>query len=95
MDVDAMTTEERDSLMKKGACFIYKKPGHWARNCEERKSNGKKTANNPNPSNNNNLPKLWNIRKIHTVLQGLSKEEKEELLALQQGEMKGEEDEDF
>ena len=93
MDVDAMTTEERDSLMKKGACFICKKTGHRARDCEERKSNGKKHANSPNLSNNN-LPKPWNIRKIHAVLQGLSKEEKEELLALQQGEMK-EEDEDF
>ena len=95
MDVDAMTTEERDSLMKKGACFICKKPGHRARDCEERKSNSKKPANSPNPGNNNNPPKPQNIRKIHAVLQGLSKEEKEELLALQQGEMKGEEDKNF
>ena len=95
MDVDAMTTEEWDSLMKKGACFICKKPGHQACDCEERKSNNKKPAINPNTSNNNNLPKPWNIRKIHMVLQGLSKEEKEELLALQQGEMKEEGDEDF
>ena len=28
MDVDAMSFEERDSLMKKGACFKCKKPGH-------------------------------------------------------------------
>ena len=37
MDIDAMTTEERDSLMKKGACFICKKPGHRAHDCKERK----------------------------------------------------------
>jgi len=28
MDVDAMTIEERSSLMKKGACFYLKEPGH-------------------------------------------------------------------
>jgi hypothetical protein len=30
MDVDAMTTEKRMSLMKKGACFICEETGHLA-----------------------------------------------------------------
>jgi hypothetical protein len=30
MDIDAMTLEERTALMKKGLCFICKKPGHRA-----------------------------------------------------------------
>ena len=32
MDVDAMTTEERTELMKKGLCFGCKKPGHLSQN---------------------------------------------------------------
>ena len=28
MDVDAMTTQEREDIMKKGLCFNCKKPGH-------------------------------------------------------------------
>ena len=31
MDIDAMSTEKRITLMKKGACFICEKPGHMAR----------------------------------------------------------------
>ena len=30
MDIDAMSTEKRITLMKKGACFICKKPRHMA-----------------------------------------------------------------
>jgi hypothetical protein len=36
MDVDAMTTEERTEMMKKGLCFGCKKPGHLSRNCPDR-----------------------------------------------------------
>jgi hypothetical protein len=37
MDVDAMTTEERTALMKKGACFICKTIGHISRDCPNKK----------------------------------------------------------
>ena len=35
MDIDAMSTEKRITLMKKGACFICEKPGHMAHNHDE------------------------------------------------------------
>jgi len=37
MDVDAMTIEERSQLMKKGACFGCKEPGHIAKDCPKKK----------------------------------------------------------
>ena len=36
MDVDAMSIEERNKLMKKGACFRCKKPGHLSKDCPTR-----------------------------------------------------------
>ena len=33
MDVDAMSIEERNELMKKGACFRCKKPVHLSKDC--------------------------------------------------------------
>ena len=30
MDIDAMSMEKRAALMRKGACFICKEPGHLA-----------------------------------------------------------------
>jgi hypothetical protein len=98
MDVDAMSTEERDTLMRKGACFICKKPGHRARDCDEKKTNSKKPTssfNNSTSSNTNNSYKPRNIKRIHAVLQGLTKEEKDELIALQKEDMKEDNDEDF
>jgi hypothetical protein len=36
MDIDFMTTEERETLMKQGLCFRCKKRGHLARDCNEK-----------------------------------------------------------
>ena len=36
MDIDAMTADERDKMMKTGLCFGCKKPGHISRNCPDR-----------------------------------------------------------
>jgi Zinc knuckle len=33
MDIDAMTADEREKMMKSGLCFRCKKPGHISRNC--------------------------------------------------------------
>ena len=33
MDIDAMTIEQRNEMMRKGLCFICEKPGHLGRNC--------------------------------------------------------------
>ena len=98
MDVDAMSIEERDSLMKKGACFKCKKPGHQAWDCEEKKQIGKKPTTQTNTTNNSKPSKPHDIRKLHATFMELMKEEKEELLAMSNEEKKDEEEldeEDF
>jgi hypothetical protein len=39
MDVDRLTIEERNDLMKRGACFFCKKEGHMAIDCQKKKKN--------------------------------------------------------
>jgi hypothetical protein len=39
MDVDALTTDERNNLMRKGACFNCRETGHMARDCPKKKKN--------------------------------------------------------
>jgi hypothetical protein len=97
MDIDAMSTEKRAALMRKGACFKCEEPGHLVRDHDEyerkKKGNGKisKTI----------LPRKNNIREIHALLQGLLMKEKKELLALQTSDQEKEtkeekeDDEDF
>ena len=72
MDIDAMSTEKRITLMKKGACFICEKPGHMARDHNEyvkktRKESARGTTSSPQ--------KKRNINEIHALLQGLSTKE--------------------
>ena len=38
MDVDSMSTDEHSQLMKKGACFNYKKIGHLSKDCPDKKT---------------------------------------------------------
>ena len=91
MDVDAMTTEKRATLMKKGACFICEKPGHLARDHNEfvRKENAKKEYTWGSTSYK---PKKKNISEIHALLQSLSPQESKELLALQSSEQEEKEE---
>ncbi|KAF6741209.1 hypothetical protein DFP72DRAFT_1084666 [Ephemerocybe angulata] len=39
MNIDRMTIEEHDNLMKKGACFFCKKPRHCTRECPNKRTN--------------------------------------------------------
>jgi hypothetical protein len=92
MDIDAMSTEKRMTLMKKGACFICEEPGHMAREHDEHMRKKKEYSRGSTSS----PPKKKNIGQIHAMLQGLTPEETKELLALQtkEGEKK-DDDEDF
>ena len=70
MDIDAMSTEKRITLMKKGACFICEKPGHMACDHDEyvkknRKENARGTTSSP--------PKKKNISEIHALLQEIGR----------------------
>ena len=38
MDVDTLTVEKRDEMMKKGLCFWCEKPGHLSRDCLNKKT---------------------------------------------------------
>jgi Ty3 transposon capsid-like protein len=106
MDVDAMSTEKRAALMRKGACFICEEPGHMARDHDDHKKKKEQrrtiirkttTKSFAGPS------KPKNVKEIHALLQALSPAETKELLALQsvekeeekEEEEKNDEDEDF
>jgi hypothetical protein len=87
MDIDAMSTEKRVALMKKGLCFICEKPGHLAKEHKDRNFGVEKKEETK-------TPKRKDLRKLHTYLQALTREEKEELFALQNPGDKEEKEED-
>ena len=74
MDIDA--TEKQVTLMKKGLCFIYKKPGHLAKEHKDKSFGIEK-------KDETKISKKKDLQKLHTYLQTLTREEKEELFALQ------------
>jgi Ty3 transposon capsid-like protein len=83
MDIDAMSTDKRDYLMRKGLCFICEKSGHLAAAHKDKNfGNEKKTINE------GSSPKKRDIQKLHAYIQGLSKEETAELLLMQTSEKK-------
>lgn len=67
MDVDAMTMEERDEMMKAGLCFRCKKPGHVSRNCPNRNK-----APPPPP------PKKMKGKELHAHVRALMAQMEEE-----------------
>ena len=93
MDIDGMSAGKRAYLMKKGACFKCKKPGHLARDCEDQETKDKKKKDK------GKAPQKKDLKAIHALFKGLTKEEKMELLALsekkEEAEEKSEEEEDF
>ena len=65
MDVDALTSEERQTLMKQGKCFKCRKTGHRAANCpgeEDRKGKKKEEPQKVNPVKNA-FATIWALTK--------------------------------
>jgi hypothetical protein len=89
MDVDAMSIDKRNDLMKKGLCFGCEKPGHLSRDCPEKQPNYRnddrpytpKNDKNPFRKANNELKKLG-YKDIHAHIRALSIEDKERLFDL-------------
>jgi len=70
MDVDRMTIEERNDLMKKGACFGCKEPGHRVMDCPKKKKTFR-------PNQRGTFKK--DAKRVFTDIRALSIEQKNEL----------------
>jgi Zinc knuckle len=70
MDVDRLTVNEQNKLMKEGRCFKCRNTGHWANKCSEDDNNKKKGKEVPK--------KKMNGRELHAHVWALSKEMTEE-----------------
>jgi Zinc knuckle len=66
MDVDRLTIEERNQLMKEGRCFKCRNTGHWANECPEEENDKKKGKKVPK--------KKMNGRELHAHVRALFKE---------------------
>jgi hypothetical protein len=66
MDVDRLTIEERNQLMKEGRCCKCRNTGHWANKCPEEENNKKKGKKVPK--------KKMNGRELHAHVKALFKE---------------------
>ena len=73
MDVDAMTTEKRTALMRKGACFICEELGYMAKDhndyMKKKKANvrGVSTAAPSTPSTTTSSSKPKTVQEIHAL----------------------------
>jgi Zinc knuckle len=70
MDVDRLTIEERNKLLKEGRCFRCRNTGHRANKCPEDDDDKKKAKEVPK--------KKMNGRELHAHVQALFKEMTEE-----------------
>jgi hypothetical protein len=66
MDVDRLTVEECNQLMKEGRCFKCRNTGHWANKCPEEDNDKKKGKEVPK--------KKMNRRELHAHVRALFKE---------------------
>jgi Zinc knuckle len=66
MDIDRLTIEERNQLMKEGRCFKCRNTGHRANECPERENDKKKEKEVPK--------KKMNRRELHAHVRALFKE---------------------
>jgi hypothetical protein len=66
MDVDAMSIQERDDIMKRGLCFLCREPGHISKFCPK-KGQGRP----PQPQNTAPQVKKWKGKELHTHIKAL------------------------
>jgi Zinc knuckle len=66
MDVNRLTIEERNQLMKEGRCFKCRNTGHQANECPEEENDKKKGKEVPK--------KKMNGRELHAHVRALFKE---------------------
>ena len=79
MDIDALTTSKRSDLMKKGACFGCREPGHMAKDCPKKKKNYQK-KNYDEPKKDQK--KKWNPKDAHRFIRSMSTQERKEFMDL-------------
>lgn len=91
MDIDAMTTEKRDRLLKSGACFFCEEKGHISRDCPKKKKSDSDKPKNSNQPFIKRSPKET-ARYIRSILAQYSPEEEEEI---QKAATELDDDEDF
>jgi Zinc knuckle len=70
MDIDRLTVNERNKLMKEGRCFKCRNMGHRANECSENDNNKKKGKKVPK--------KRMNRRELYAHVRALFKEMTEE-----------------
>ena len=96
MDIDAMTTEQRDEAMKKGLCFRCRKQGHLSRDCPMKKR--PTTSSTPPsyalmwaPASTNTQKKKMSGKELYTHIRSLTvqMDEEEKEIFLNEAEEEG------
>ena len=77
MDIDAMTTKQRDEAMKKGLCFGCGKQGHLSKDCLTKKrpttsSTPPSYASTWAPTPTNNQKKKMSRKELYAHIQSLT-----------------------
>jgi len=79
MDVDAITTDKRNQLMKSGSCFKCEKPGHRAKECPEKRNQNQNSYRNQTFQKTSTKDTYRNIR---SLLAQHSPEEEAEIMKM-------------